>query len=214
MINFHDVQFPARLAFGASGGPQRRTEIVRLANGHEVRNTAQYHSRRQYNASTAIKTREYAIEINKFFELRRGQLYAFRFRDLLEYSSSDNEAPVQATDQIIGRGDNERTQFQLIKPYNDDVHSYERRITKPVKDTVIIAVSGQALQPQDYSVNALTGLVTLLVPPTQNALVTAGFELDVPVRFDTDAIDIAYEDFGGLQISDIPLVEVLDYANN
>lgn len=214
MMNFHDVQFPARLAFGASGGPQRRTEIVQLANGSEVRNTAQYHSRRQYNASTAIKTREDAIEINQFFELRRGQLYAFRFRDLLEYSSADNEAPVQATDQILGQGDNQQTKFQLIKTYKDDVHSYERRITKPVEGTVIIAINGQVLEAQDYSVDRLTGIVSLLSPPAQSAFVTAGFEFDVPVRFDTDSIDIAYEDFGGLQISDIPLVEVLDYANN
>lgn len=214
MINFHDVQFPARLAFGASGGPLRQTEIVQLANGSEVRNTAQYHSRRQYNASTAIKTREDAVEVNRFFELRRGQLYAFRFRDLLDYSSVKDEGPVQATDQLIGRGDNQQTKFQLVKIYKDDLYSYERRITKPVTDTVIIAVNGQVLSAQEFTIDGLTGIVELEAPPAQNALITAGFEFDVPVRFDTDRLDIAYEDFGGLQISDIPLLEVLDYANN
>jgi len=214
MTNFHDVQFPARLAFGASGGPQRRTDIVQLANGSEVRNTAQYHSRRQYNASTAIKIREDAIEINKFFELRRGRLHAFRFRDLLEYSSADGEFPIHATDQTLGRGDGENRTFQLIKTYSDDVQNYVRVITKPVIDTVVIAVSGQVLERSKFIVNGLTGVVELNVAPTSNAVVTAGFEFDVPVRFDTDALDIAYEDFGGLQISDIPLVEVLDYANN
>lgn len=38
-MNFHDVRFPASLSFGSVGGPQRRTDIVSLANGHEERNT-------------------------------------------------------------------------------------------------------------------------------------------------------------------------------
>jgi len=214
MTNFHDVRFPARLAFGASGGPQRRTDIVALANGSEVRNTAQYHSRRQYNASTSIKTRDDAIEINKFFELRRGQLYAFRFKDMLEYSSANGDNPAMPTDQILGRGDGSRASFQLIKTYSDDVQSYERVITKPVSGTVVIAINGQVLEASDFTVDGLTGVVDLNVAPASGAVVTAGFEFDVPVRFDTDTLDISYEDFGALQISDIPLVEVLDYANN
>jgi uncharacterized protein (TIGR02217 family) len=36
---FHEIRFPANLSFGALGGPERRTEIVTLANGHEERNT-------------------------------------------------------------------------------------------------------------------------------------------------------------------------------
>jgi len=213
MTNFHDVQFPMRLAFGTSGGPQRRTDIVQLANGSEVRNTTQYHSRRQYNASAAIKTREDVIEINQFFELRRGRLHAFRFRDLLEHSSANGETAIQNTDQTIGRGDGDKIDFQLIKTYQDMVQSYVRVITKPVKDSVVIAINGQALEASDFTVNALTGVVTFAVPPANNAVISAGFEFDVPVRFDTDTLDIAYEDFGALQISDIPLVEVLDYAN-
>ena len=214
MTNFHDVRFPARLAFGASGGPQRRTDIVALANGSEVRNTAQYHSRRQYNASTSIKTRDDAIEINEFFELRRGQLHAFRFKDVLEYSSANGDNPAMPTDQILGRGDGSRASFQLIKTYSDDVQSYERVITKPVSGTVVIAINGQVLEASDFTVDGLTGVVDLNVAPASGAVVTAGFEFDVPVRFDTDTLDISYEDFGALQISDIPLVEVLDYANN
>jgi len=214
MTNFHDVQFPARLAFGASGGPQRRTDILQLANGREVRNTTQYHSRRQYNASTSIKTREDAVEINAFFELRRGQLYGFRFRDLLEYSSANGDETIQATDQNLGNGDGQRRRFQLMKTYSDDVQHYQRIITKPIAETVIIALNGQLIAASDFTVNGLTGVVELNAPPAANVVITAGFEFDVPVRFDTDRLDIAYEDFGALQISDIPLVEVLEYENN
>ena len=38
-MGFHEVRFPDALSFGSSGGPERRTEIVTLANGFEERNT-------------------------------------------------------------------------------------------------------------------------------------------------------------------------------
>ena len=44
---FHDIRFPPSLSFGALGGPERRTEIVALANGHEERNTPWSQSRRR-----------------------------------------------------------------------------------------------------------------------------------------------------------------------
>ena len=45
-MNFHEVQFPADLSFGALGGPQRRVDVVALANGYEERHTPWAHSRR------------------------------------------------------------------------------------------------------------------------------------------------------------------------
>ena len=42
---FHEVRFPASISFGSSGGIERRTEIVTLANGHEERNSPWSQSR-------------------------------------------------------------------------------------------------------------------------------------------------------------------------
>lgn len=212
MTNFHDVRFPVRLAFGASGGPRRRTQIVQLQNGAEVRNTSQYHSRRQYNASTSIKSRADVTEMNRFFELRRGQLHAFRFKDGLDFSTASEDENISAFDQVLGFGDGNNKSFLLIKTYQDGHHSYERRITKPVAKTFSAAVSGRVLEAAEYSLDALTGILSLAVAPAPSAAVTAGFEFDVAVRFDTDFLDISFEDYGGLQISDIPLIEVLDHA--
>ena len=39
MSAFHEVVFPLSIARGAIGGPERRTEIVTLANGREERNS-------------------------------------------------------------------------------------------------------------------------------------------------------------------------------
>ena len=34
-MSFHEIRFPANLSFGSVGGPERRTDIVTLANGFE-----------------------------------------------------------------------------------------------------------------------------------------------------------------------------------
>ena len=36
---FHEVRLPSRMAFGSTGGVERRTEIVTLASLHERRST-------------------------------------------------------------------------------------------------------------------------------------------------------------------------------
>ena len=55
-MEFHDVRFPAALSFGSVGGPERRTEIVALANGFEERNTPWAHSRRRYDAGVGVRS--------------------------------------------------------------------------------------------------------------------------------------------------------------
>ena len=142
MPAFHDVQFPLPLAFGASGGPQRQTDIVTLANGHEQRNTARAHSRRRYDAGIGIKSLDDVRVLIAFFEARRGQLYGFRFRDPIDYCSAETTEVINATDQIIGLGDGAQTQWQLVKTYGDTQGSWQRQITKPVQSSVVIALGG------------------------------------------------------------------------
>ena len=38
-MGYHEIRFPAHLSFGSVGGPERLTEIVKLASGHEERNS-------------------------------------------------------------------------------------------------------------------------------------------------------------------------------
>ena len=55
-MGFHEVRFPTAISFGSLGGPERRTEIVTLANGFEERNTPWAHSRRRYDAGLGVQT--------------------------------------------------------------------------------------------------------------------------------------------------------------
>jgi uncharacterized protein (TIGR02217 family) len=58
------------------------------------------------------------------------------------------------------------------------------------------------------SVDSATGLVTFDAPPASGAVISAGFEFDVPVRFDTDRLDIALSRFRAGDIPSIPLIEL------
>ena len=55
-MNFHDIRFPTAISLAASGGPERRTDIVVLGSGYEERNSRWADSRRRYDAGYGVKT--------------------------------------------------------------------------------------------------------------------------------------------------------------
>ena len=72
-----------------------------------------------------------------------------------------------------------------------------------------VAVGGAVLAPGvDFVVDHATGEVHLGAAPATGAPVTAGFEFDVPVRFDTDRIAASHAGFAAGEIPSIPVVEV------
>ena len=212
-MSFHDVRFPVAIARGASGGPERRTEIVVTGSGAEQRNTRWYASRRRYNAGYGIKNLADIHDVVAFFEARRGRLHAFRWKDHADWKSCAPDALPGASDQTIGTGDGATADFQLAKSYGTGPQVYLRTITKPVEVSVRIAVDGIELaSPADFSVDGLTGVVTFAGSsiPAPGAAITAGFEFDVPVRFDADVLEVNLAAFGAGQIPDIRLIEVVE----
>ena len=211
MPAFHEVRFPLAIAFGSTGGPERRTDVVLLASGHEERNQRWADSRRRYNAGTGVRSMQDLHELIAFFEERRGKLYGFRWRDRGDWKSClPGDAP-SPTDQAIGTGDGATAIFQLTKSYGSAFAPYARTIVKPVGGTVRIAVAGvEQTEGVDFTVSAASGAVTFLaghIPPG-GAAVTAGFEFDVPVRFDADRLDINLAAFEAGDAPNIPIVEI------
>jgi uncharacterized protein (TIGR02217 family) len=70
------------------------------------------------------------------------------------------------------------------------------------------AALGGVEQSSGWSVDPTTGLVTLAAPPSSGVAVTAGFEFDVPVRFDSDTLDVTLDIERLGSITSIPLVEI------
>lgn len=204
---FHEVRFPDNISRGARGGPRRLTQVIELASGDEERNGSWANSRRVYDVSYGIRNANDLDSVVHFFESRMGRLYGFRFKDWLDYKSCKPMQISLPMDQVIDTGDGLQTQFQLVKVYASGAQSWTRTITKPVADTVRVALAGVE-QASGWSVSTSTGIVTFSAAPGVGVTVTAGFQFDVPVRFDTDQLDVTLDIERLGSIPSIPLIEV------
>lgn len=202
-MSFHEVSLPARLAFGSTGGVERRTEVVTLASGHERRSTPWATGRRRYLIGSGLRSLDDMAALTEFFEARQGRLYGFRFRDFADFKSCAPGAEPGPGDQVIGTGDGVTTQFPLAKAYGGTT----RRIAKPVEGSVRVAVDGVETV-GGWGVDLTTGEVTFDVAPAEGATITAGFRFDTPVRFDADRLEITLESFGSGRMVAMPLIEI------
>jgi len=208
-MSFHEIRFPASLSFGSVGGPERRTDVVTLANGFEERNSPWAHSRRRYDAGLGLRSLEDMELLIAFFEARQGQVYGFRWKDWSDYKSARASAEVDFRDQEIAQGDGDTSVFQIAKTYRSGSVSYRRPITKPVAGSLRLGLGQEELQEGvDFTLNSTTGQVTLSHPPEQGITVVAGFEFDVPVRFDTDRILTSVSSFQAGEAPNVPVLEV------
>ncbi|MBZ0130205.1 MAG: DUF2460 domain-containing protein [Rhodobacteraceae bacterium] len=203
----HEIRFPDNISRGARGGPERRTQIVELASGDEERNASWANSRRRYDAAYGVRRADDLATVVAFFEARNGRLYGFRWKDWGDYKSCLPSGTPAATDQVIGTGDGISTAFQLVKTYASGAQTWARTITKPVAGTVKVALDGVG-KASGWSVDTTTGLVTFTAAPASGVAITAGFEFDVPVRFDTDRLDVTHDIERLGSITSIPLIEV------
>jgi uncharacterized protein (TIGR02217 family) len=208
-MSFHEVRFPPNLSFGSVGGPERRTEVVTLANGFEERNTPWAHSRRRYDAGLGMRSLDDIEVLIAFFEARRGQLFGFRWKDWSDFKSCPPSKGVDPMDQPLGLGDGETAVFQITKTYESGAERYARPIHKPVAGSVKVAIAGDPkVETIDYTVDTTLGEITFADPPPIGAQLTAGFEFDVPVRFDTDRIQTSVASFQAGDVPNVPVVEV------
>jgi uncharacterized protein (TIGR02217 family) len=210
-MSFHEIRFPTAISRGATGGPERRTDVVALGSGHEERNSRWADSRRSYNAGYGVKTLDDLHAVIAFFEERRGRLYGFRWKDHADFRSFPPSTTPTALDQQLGIGDGATSTFQLVKKYGVSHAPWFRRITKPVTGAVLVAIDGAPIEVgTDVIVDATTGLLTFApeLIPGEGSVITAGFEFDVPVRFDADKLEVNLQGFGHGAIPSIPIVEV------
>ena len=208
---FHEVRFPTEISRGAHGGPERRTDVVVLGSGHEERNSRWAHSRRSYNAGYGVKSLDDLYAVIAFFEERRGRLYGFRWRDHGDWKSCPPEQTPSALDQVIGTGDGTTSLFQLKKTYGALYAPCSREIRKPIDGSVLVAVAGAVQTPGTaFTGDPATGRIQFLAGhvPATGAAVTAGFVFDVPVRFDTDKLELSLQGVRHGGIPNIPIVEI------
>lgn len=197
-MSFHEIRFPDDIAYGATGGPEYLTTVVATASGFEQRNVNWAAARGRWNVASGLKNQTQLDTLIAFFRARKGRAYGFRFKDWTDY---------KATGQALGVGDGANKPFQLVKSYVSGAGNEVRTITKPVQGTVVPYLAG-VKQTSGWSVNTTTGVLTFLTAPAQGVAISADFEFDVPVRFDTDSMAVTIEQIDLHQWSDIPITEI------
>lgn len=213
---FHDHPFPVSIAVGAQIGPTRPLEVVTARSGVEARNLPAAASRRRFTLTVPPGAEDVQEALLHFWEGRRSGLYSFPLRDPADHKSCARSATPAATDQALGTGDGATVAFQLVKTYEPaGPNPWARSITKPVVASVKVALDGVE-QLTGWSVARLTGVVTFDVAPGAGVAVTAGYEFDVPVRFEAPELieTILFRDDtlareGVTEYSDVTLIEDL-----
>ena len=198
-MNFTEVQFPADISYGATGGPVYSTDVVTMFSGHEQRNSNWKNARAQYNIASGVKTEAQWQTLIAFFRARKGKAIGFRFKDWSDY---------RASTQQIAIGDGSTTEFQLVKTYTSGSTVVTREIKKPVAGTVKIHKNNNLRGNTDYLVDYATGIVSFNEAPASGVIITADFEFDVSVRFDTDELKISMDSFNTGSWNSISLIEV------
>lgn len=191
-MSFAEVQFPADISYGATGGPIFLTDVVATVSGHEQRNSKWSQSRARYNIASGVKTETQWQALIAFFRARRGKAVGFRFKDWSDYKAANQ--PLKPLE-----GD----EYQLVKRYVSGSDVAERVISKPVAGTVKL-YEDSILKLSGWSIDNATGIITTSLSGT----LTADFEFDVPVRFDTDEMAISMDSFDTGSWGSIPLIEV------
>ena len=200
-MSFDEVRLPTKIEFGALGGPRFRTEVVVLGSGHEQRNAEWSAARGRWDIAPGIQSQADLDAIIAFWYARQGRLRGFRFKDHTDFSVRG-----QVLIAAVAGGE---TSAQLVRSYESGSRTHIRTITKPVAGTVQLFLDGQPLA---AAVDVATGIATFAPLPggSPAPMLSADFDFDVPVRFDTDSLQIRQETHARDAIATLPIVEIRD----
>ena len=201
------MRLPEKWSKGSTGGFEFSTTAVKTDDGGVETNENWAFPLRRYEIAHNVKTPEDIALLRSFHAARRGASRPFLLKDWFEYTTkADGVSAAAMIDQPLGVGDGVTTAFQLVKRYADSVSPIDVPVLWPVAGTVLIAKDGIAA-PTGWTVNRGTGIVTFSVAPTLGAVLTAGFQFDVPVRFEDDMLRISWDTINSRSAGSVPLEE-------
>lgn len=200
---FVEERLPDEVEKNAVGGPMFKTTVSILNSGHEQRNIQWSQARAEWDIGYGLshlkpgKAQSYLNKVIEFFYARRGMAIGFRFKDWTDY---------QIENQVIGVGTDAIAEYQIVKIYNSPGVTYTRTITKIVENSEEVQID--AVTTTAYTIDYNTGVITLDANLPAASVLSVSCEFDVPVRFDTDKLDINAVTSEAGYIGSIPIVEV------
>lgn len=169
-----EVVLPYTVSVGFEAELDFPVDIIRDFSGHEFRNLNAEDSVRQYRATMKGKTRAQSAELYKFVMARGVSAQSFNHKDHFDYSVSIDEGVVVA----LGNG-----QFQLYKRYASTGNRDRKVLKLDVSDLVVKAGAVTLTLTTHYTVDATTGIVTMVGSPTTTPTAWSVGLYYTPVRF-------------------------------
>jgi len=199
---FDEIRLPIEVERGASGGPGFLTNISVLNSGKEQRNSLWAVDRGQWDIGFGIQNRADTLIIRDFFYARLGRARGFRFRDWTNYQALVEQPTTPESDNV-------ETDFQMYYDYSDAAgFTYTKQIFKPTTEDLVVYVDGVIESPSNYSLDTTTGIITFTSAPAYGSDVTWTGTFDLPVRFDTDNLQLAITTKNVITVPSVPIVEL------
>jgi uncharacterized protein (TIGR02217 family) len=198
MSNFHNVNLPKYIEIFAVSTTEFSTFCAVTKSGREMRSSNSSQPKRSYLLQNCHLSKVQFEGFNDFFYARNGKKFAFRLKDFCDS---------KVVKQLIGRGDDELTEFQLIKIYKDSIAPYTRKIINPTAETIQVYLGEELVVPG--AVDLKTGIVTLAEAVADEVEVFASFEFDVLVRFENDSYQYSFNEDGTISLDNVKLIEVV-----
>lgn len=179
-----DDRLSRNIEVGAIARPRYMTDVITTDGGYEVRNQRWSYPLFEFEFNIEPGNRRPGSgddglrEFINLFHAAAGRYDTFRFRDWGDY---------QGSGENIGTGDGVTDEFQLYRIYQRGAITRLRKITRPDANTVTAYVNGVATALS--TVDDETGIITFSSPPAAGRQITADFEFDLPVRFDSDELE-------------------------
>jgi len=196
---FNNTRLLDKVAYGSAFGQEFKTTIKTLNNGSERRNADWSMPLGRYSIVYDALAPEDHWRVRDAFMASMGSAIAFRFKDWTDYIAKD-EFIVNTTEVGVQT-------FQLVKNYKFGGNTLQRFITKPIVNTVQLMVDG--VVQNTISVDDMTGIVAVNIQKVGR--LTWNGEFDVPVRFESDVIELDPITTKGKDFylsTDVDLVEV------
>lgn len=201
-------RLPEGIERGSQFGPTFRNVIQEAISGNEGRFAQWTKCRATGNVAFGLQnSSDPNGDFNAIVAMWRahfGSLLPFRFRDWSDY---------QAFDEPFASGDGITRAFQICKVYDPSYKllgipgtlTYVRNITL-LDGTPSIKVNGVVTTALTISASGLVTFTT--APPAGQSLNWTG-QFDVPVRFDTDQLEVVTNEADLTSIRSLPIKEVI-----
>jgi len=188
MAEFLEERLPLDIRLGVSHSNDYSVIIIRTAGGAEYRQLVHPYPLRRWTLNFTLLRDDLAARVLALYHRAYGRFAGFRVRDVDDYNSSaSGRGAITNLDQTATRIS--AGIYQLRKEYGAGgsplgIGRPARIVYKPVSGTVIAAKNGVSIS-SGLSVDTTTGRLTISPAPLVGDTITAGFEFDIPARFDS-----------------------------